>query len=166
MNKTWHAFCIPLVSANFCISARVFSSFLGQVETHKARDLILWRTRSMLHGSKKNTYLGKKNRLITSVLVNNYTEQNQVGLDDSYESVRTWATLCFYKFLFKLKNSAKTNLQSTQKHRKFGIIIIMWVKQIQVLTRTTNRRLFIYFWITEKGFSTLPDSNPFKWCCS
>lgn len=31
---------IPLVSANFCISARVFSSFLGQADTHKAIDLI------------------------------------------------------------------------------------------------------------------------------
>lgn len=63
MDKNRHAFCIPLVSANFWISARVFSSFLGQADTHKAIDLILWCTRSMLHGSKKNTYLGKEKKV-------------------------------------------------------------------------------------------------------
>lgn len=39
-NKNKPIFFIPLVSAKFCISARVFSSFLGQADTHKAIDLI------------------------------------------------------------------------------------------------------------------------------
>lgn len=40
MNENKPIFFIPLVSANFCTSARVFNSFLGQADTHKAIDLI------------------------------------------------------------------------------------------------------------------------------
>lgn len=119
MNKTRFAFCIPFVSANFWISARVFSSFLGQADTHKARDLILWCTISMLHGSKKNTYLRNQNRKLLLLY-----KQNKYHL-------------------------ARTNLQSVQKHKKFDTVITAWVKRINRLDIcTTNTWTFIYFRVT------------------
>lgn len=61
VNKKTPQILSPLVIANLRMSSRVCSSSCGQDDTHRASDLILLSTRSILQGSMKNTNLQGSN---------------------------------------------------------------------------------------------------------